>query len=141
MELGEAEGCKCVCRAGGSPREKQRFGYFQQLAVSPFPERRFLTPGTLGCVRVLPCGAARSSEARTGSPVCSEVIQLKLSSFSIRLSVKFTSAAGKQQLAGSRRVCTSCRGARLTTTLLSGASLHRNEGILSENSKRTQVPP
>lgn len=54
--------------------------------------------------------AAPSSEACIRLPVFSEVIQLKLSSFSIHLSVKFTSVAGRRQLAspqtsgGSRRV-------------------------------------
>lgn len=65
----------CPQSRSSSTVEKQRFGYFQQLR--PFPEQRFVTPGTLGCVSCSPVRgyvrAARSSEARTSSPVFSEL--------------------------------------------------------------------
>lgn len=105
----------------------------RQLAVSPFPERRFPPQESAAAcgsqaVCVLPCGGMSerlpSSDACTRLPVFSEVIQLKLPAFSIHLSVKFRSVAGEQRPAspqtspGSRRVGASCRGARLTTTFV-----------------------
>lgn len=128
--------------------QKQQVIYFQQLAVflnsvfSPQESSAACAPRGRLCSPMRRCvRAAPSSEACTRLPVFTELIPLKLSSFSVHLSVKFTSVAGKQQLAspqtsaGSRHVCTSCRGARLTTTVI--GSVVESERRLRESCLKT----